>query len=149
MGVYLAEECKDTHLKLSKEEEFERRSSLDDYDPKKPCMHHVHIGLFFDGTNNNKYRDLPNNGASNVARLFEAYTGSPAKQQATYGGRLSKPLLVGIPENVIKSYYRKIYIPGLGTAMPEADDPGENLPFFETGTALRDKTRRLAMVGRH
>ena len=83
MSVYLAEECKDNYLQLTEEEDRGRLNFLDEYDPKKPCMHHVHIGLFFDGTNNNKYRDLPNHCASNVARLFEAFTGTPAKQEAT------------------------------------------------------------------
>jgi len=146
MSVELAGKCRDDHLQLTEEEKSERLNFLDEYDPKKPCMHHVHIGLFFDGTNNNKYRDLPIHCASNVARLFEAFTGSPAKQEATYGGKPSVPLLVGIPDNV-KPYYRKIYIPGLGTAMPEADDPGENLGFIKSyGTFLGDKTRGLAMA---
>ena len=37
------------------------------------CDEVVHIGLFFDGTGNNKETDEPHNSQSNVARLYEAY----------------------------------------------------------------------------
>lgn len=37
------------------------------------CTFNMNVGLFFDGTNNNMYRDRGNLGHTNVARLFNAY----------------------------------------------------------------------------
>lgn len=59
------------------------------------CEGNIHVGLFFDGTNNNREVDMPKFQHANVARLFEAY--------------LSKST---------KGYYPR-YIPGVGTAFLE------------------------------
>lgn len=66
---------------------------------------------------------------SNVGRLFEAYIASPATQSATYGGKPNKALPPPPPAKLADGslapgsiemadfpYYRKIDIPGLGTA---------------------------------
>jgi len=37
------------------------------------CDHVLNIGMFFDGTGNNRKIDLPSNRQSNVARLYDAY----------------------------------------------------------------------------
>lgn len=42
------------------------------------CAKDIFIGVFFDGTNNNKYRDTLSFSQSNVARLYEVYPGTPA-----------------------------------------------------------------------
>jgi hypothetical protein len=39
------------------------------------CKTNVNIGIFFDGTNNNRLRDMPALAHSNVARLSDAYRG--------------------------------------------------------------------------
>ena len=64
------------------------------YDFKK-CETASNIGLFFDGTNNNKDRDRPSFADTNIVRLYSAYTDDP-----TTG-------------------YNAIYVPGVGTKFPE------------------------------
>jgi len=61
----------------------------------KKCECIFNIGIFFDGTNNNKDRDVGGRAHTNIARLQEIYPGS------------------------IKSGYARIYIPGVGTRFPE------------------------------
>lgn len=70
-------------------------------DPGK-CEALLHIGLFFDGTNNNIEIDKPNFGHSNVARLADAY-----------------------PEDLPNDIY-PIYIPGVGTPFPEIGEMGKS-----------------------
>jgi hypothetical protein len=41
------------------------------------CEVNMHLGLFFDGTNNNMDNDKPGLGHSNVVRLFDAYVNQP------------------------------------------------------------------------
>ena len=62
------------------------------------CEVIVQIGIFFDGTGNNRDADLPKLAHSNIARLFDAYLA--ALTQSTY----------------------KFYIPGLGTPFPQIDE---------------------------
>lgn len=64
------------------------------YDFKK-CEAASNLGLFFDGTNNNRDRDRPRLADTNIVRLHSAYTDNP-----TTG-------------------YNAIYIPGVGTKFPE------------------------------
>ncbi|HBI8622179.1 TPA: DUF2235 domain-containing protein, partial [Escherichia coli] len=37
------------------------------------CTEELRIGIFFDGTNNNKDRDAPKHAHSNVARLYDIF----------------------------------------------------------------------------
>jgi hypothetical protein len=153
MTARLAELCRDKHLGFN-DKEFEIFSNNSRPPATYLCQRDAYIGLFFDGTNNNKYRDLPGGGASNVARLFEAFIASPAPQAATYGGKPNKPLAPPPPVKLADGslapgsiemadfpYYRKIYIPGLGTAFKEINDSGDNC-----GAIGGDKTRGLAMA---
>lgn len=66
------------------------------------CEGNIHIGLFFDGTNNNREADMPKLKHSNVARLYDAYS-----------------------RNFKKGYYPR-YIPGVGTAFPQIREYGES-----------------------
>lgn len=113
------------------------------------CEKDVYIGVFFDGTNNNKYRDTPNFSHSNVARLYEAYPGTPAMQtplpptqEDVYGRTKTRAVFrdeAFKPSNIDAidfPYYRKIYIPGVGTPMLDVGD---------TGTVIQ-KTGGLAMA---
>src|ERR1700739_4507831 len=59
------------------------------------CETIIHVGMFFDGTNNNVERDLPINAHSNIARLWAAYPDYPN---------------IGVFSQ---------YIPGVGTKFPE------------------------------
>ena len=45
------------------------------------CITQMNIGVFFDGTNNSRSRDEPNNGHSNVVRLFNAHKGGTAARR--------------------------------------------------------------------
>ncbi|MDD1965953.1 DUF2235 domain-containing protein [Pseudomonas putida] len=63
------------------------------------CTTEFHLGFFFDGTNNNRERDIPKQAHSNVARLYDTY--EEAKEQA------------------------RIYVPGVGTPFEkETSDTG-------------------------
>ncbi len=66
------------------------------------CEGNVNLGVFFDGTDNNLKRDLPNLGHSNIARLFHSYREDPTD-----------------------AYY-KLYVPGVGTPFPEIGEEGES-----------------------
>jgi uncharacterized protein (DUF2235 family) len=61
----------------------------------KKCECISNIGIFFDGTNNNKYRDTDDRADSNIARLYDLYV-----SKRTSG-------------------YSRIYVPGAGTKFPE------------------------------
>lgn len=65
------------------------------------CKGPIQVGVFFDGTDNNRERDKPRFAHSNIARLFDTY---PDLQPA--------------------GFYRT-YIPGVGTAFPEIGEKGE------------------------
>ncbi len=54
------------------------------------CTREFRLGFFFDGTNNNKYRDAPRQAHSNVARLFDIFDISP-DQQALYVPGIGTP----------------------------------------------------------
>lgn len=57
------------------------------------CAFYMNVGLFFDGTNNNMYRDRDDLSHTNVARLFDAYNDKDG------------------------SY--RVYVPGVGTRFPQ------------------------------
>lgn len=61
----------------------------------KKCECIFNIGIFFDGTNNNKEIDVRYRADTNIARLYELY-----------------------PESIGAGYAR-IYVPGVGTRFPE------------------------------
>jgi hypothetical protein len=120
-------------------------------DRPPPCEEDIFIGVFFDGTNNNKYRDTPGFTHSNVARLYEVYPGMTARQTPPTlrprvnpdGSTTARPLFPdepfrpsSVPANKLQ-YHRKIYVPGVGTPMPDVGD---------TGTGLH-KTLGMAMAG--
>jgi hypothetical protein len=67
------------------------------------CEGNINIGIFFDGTNNNRDADRPKLKHTNVVRLFDSY--------------LDKPMA---------GYFRG-YIPGVGTRFPEIREQGESM----------------------
>lgn len=66
------------------------------------CEGNINVGIFFDGTNNNREADKPKFKHTNVVRLFDAYL-----------------------EKHVQGYYRS-YIPGVGTRFPEIREQGES-----------------------
>jgi hypothetical protein len=142
MNVRFAEPCRSEPLDFfDPERKVLTDSYLDGCTQKEmalTCHKDIFIGVFFDGTNNNKYRDTPNFSHSNVARLYEVYAGTNAAQKApTLKPKVKpdgskEPRLI-FPDEPFKAdfilpedlpYYRKIYVPGLGTPMPDARDSG-------------------------
>ncbi|MDF0604040.1 DUF2235 domain-containing protein [Neisseriaceae bacterium TC5R-5] len=80
--------------------------------PEK-CQQLVHIGVFFDGTNNNMQRDKPVKGHSNIVRLYDAHRDD-------------------------QNTHFKFYIPGVGTPFPEIGEMAESTngkAFAEGGQA--------------
>lgn len=96
--------------KLSPKEQSQRASSFACLagDGKPGCEQVVWLGMFFDGTNNNKNRDMKDDSHSNIVVLFNTFRDSE------------------------KTGYFRHYIPGLGTAFPEIGEQGES----ENGKAM-------------
>lgn len=69
---------------------------------KASCEKVIWIGIFFDGTNNNKFRDSADKSYSNIAVLFNAFRSST------------------------RDGYFRHYIPGLGTPFPEIGELKES-----------------------
>lgn len=130
--------------------EYQVASEQADPAHRPSCHQDLHIGIFFDGTNNNKFRDTPHFAHSNVARLYEVYPGTPAAQTAPSlkprvnpdGSTAPRPVF---PDRPFKppsvpaqdlGYYRKIYVPGVGTPFPDLRDGESDL----------DKTLGLSMA---
>lgn len=106
------------------------------------CEQDIFLGFFFDGTNNNKYYATDAFGHSNVARLYEVYAGkstanvlAPNENEIKVNKLPSRrpneqPSLrpdepAEWPQGVEpseKCYYRKTYIPGVGTPFEELGD---------------------------
>ena len=145
MNARLTEHCRSNPLDLLGPEQ---RVELDSVyegrgqnDLLLRCDKDIYIGVFFDGTNNNKFRDTPGYSQSNVARLYEVYPGTPAAQKPPNllprvlpdGATAARPVF---PDVAFRSssvsaadlpYYRKVYVPGLGTPMPDVGDKGTGL----------------------
>jgi hypothetical protein len=75
MNVRFAEPCRTNPLSFEGYEEWIFTiNALDgrtQRDMALTCQKDIFIGVFFDGTNNNKYRDTLGFSHSNVARLYE------------------------------------------------------------------------------
>jgi Uncharacterized alpha/beta hydrolase domain (DUF2235) len=69
--------------------------------PGAECSKEIHVGLFFDGTNNNMERDKPKLGHSNIVTLFDAHKTDFSK-------------------------HFRYYIPGVGTAFPQIGERTES-----------------------
>lgn len=148
MNVRFAEPCRDDPLQLTKKE-VDIADQSEERIPAHLCQNDIFLGFFFDGTNNNKFRDTPGYSHSNVARLYEAFIGTPAKQKepklkpAVVNGRSKEREVFPDKEFLPKGfpvvdfpYYRKVYIPGVGTPFPDVGDSG----------ADGDKTLGLGMA---
>lgn len=136
MNVRFAESCRPSPLTLEDTEQKVRTYSLRDGRTEQQlalsCDKDIFIGIFFDGTNNNKYRDTPGHGHSNVARLYEVFPGTHATQTLPTFRSVPKkdippdtPYLPAAIPASDRPYYRKIYVPGLGTPHPDILDSGQ------------------------
>lgn len=121
------------------------------------CANYAHIGVFFDGTNNNKYFSTKEKSHSNVARLYDVFPGKGVlteeqiRQTARvyYDGEWEKRTLP-VPSTFAakekaeyfseaqarKTMYRKIYIPGVGTPFRQVGDENDNEKSNRKGEAL-------------
>ena len=61
MNVRFGEACREKYLELEGSEPLVLKHSVDDCrtpnELRQTCQQDIYIGVFFDGTNNNKYRD--------------------------------------------------------------------------------------------
>ena len=83
---------------------------------KPSCTGQVYLGMFFDGTGNNRDKDLPLHQQSNIVRLWKVHLDSNTKSFA-----VAPPV-----------FWRKEYIPGVGTPFPEIGEKGNST----TGRAM-------------
>jgi len=91
------------------------RSSATDFTGSDgSCVQAIHVGVFFDGTNNNMLRDRPTNSHSNIVSLYDAHK----DDQETHFA---------------------YYLPGVGTAFPEIGELEESSSgkSFATGGEAR------------
>ncbi|QBC42927.1 T6SS phospholipase effector Tle1-like catalytic domain-containing protein [Iodobacter fluviatilis] len=134
MAARFAELCRPLPLMLDGAEQIVSGIAFDE--PScLTCEEDIFLGFFFDGTNNNKYRDTPEYCHSNVARLYEAYPGKGTVSQLALtsgAAKADEPYLKG--PGTDPYLYRKTYIPGVGTPFKKLGDSGED----------RDKTGGLA-----
>jgi hypothetical protein len=82
------------------------------------CCHSLHMGFFFDGTNNNEFNDTKNNHPSNIAKLFHA----------SLRGK-----------NAEKNGYFSFYMPGVGTAFPEIGELDYSADGLKYATGGEDR----------
>lgn len=160
MSARFAEPCREKPLDLQgPEQALEKASQFEGRTQQEMtlrCQQDVYIGVFFDGTNNNKYRDTPAFSQSNVARLYEVYPGTPAAQKSpslkprvpVKDRTVERPIFKDSEyraDNISKAdftYYRKIYVPGLGTLMPDVGDSGTHSDqFFGMGSPMHGQPR--------
>ena len=90
---------------LSMREKIQRSDAtacIDRTDKRTLCDTQVHVGIFFDGTNNNMVRDRPKLGHSNVVVLYDAYRDDPDNGYFAY------------------------YVPGVGTPFPKIGEDTES-----------------------
>ena len=96
MTTKLADPCRAEPLKFNREEnQIFARVVGQKIIAERNCCRELYLSFFFDGTNNNMFRDEPNHSQSNIARLFRTFT---------------------------KTYPRAvdpIYVPGVGTPSKE------------------------------
>lgn len=128
MNARFSELCPANCLQLSSRQDFEKNLSLQ-FPQAGKCEEDIFLGFFFDGTNNNKYRDTPAFASSNVARLYEVFPGHPTVPQLQLGkvGTPTPDLPPAWPTRVsaeARPYYRKTYVPGVGTPFIELSDSG-------------------------
>lgn len=128
MKARFAEFCRKSWLELSGIESIEKDVNLN-FPKSTVCEEDIFLGFFFDGTNNNKYRDTPAFASSNVARLYEVFPGHPTVPQLQLGkvGTPTPDLPPAWPTRVsaeARPYYRKTYVPGVGTPFIELSDSG-------------------------
>ncbi len=99
---------------LTGREKMLRANTIDFTGSDGSCVQAIHVGIFFDGTNNNMLRDRPNNGHSNIVSLFDAHI-KDFKTHFAY------------------------YMPGVGTAFPEIGEEAESSSgkSFATGGEAR------------
>lgn len=108
--------------RLSARETMQRAKALACTLPKEntpTCSGQVFVGMFFDGTGNNRQEDYEKPSVdqrkhSNVVRLFHTYRYDPLKG------------------------YLRIYIPGVGTPFPEIGDDNNYL-FANRGAAMGER----------
>lgn len=128
MAARFSEECRAKYLDL----DFEEYDIYKKLQPDLSCLtcdQDIFLGMFFDGTKNNKYSDTPKFAHSNVARLYEVYPGKPIVNVIPVGNEPvawdEPPIWPSAVPEVERTYYRKVYVPGVGRPFAALGDSGE------------------------
>ena len=80
--------------------------------PARPRGVAVRVGVFFDGTGNNRENDIPEGTDTNIARLYELYHVNVGKEKTDPVGKA----------NGLNLYTKRIYMNGVGTKPGEEND---------------------------
>ena len=98
------------HIMEPNMEEHSHAMSLEHYARQPHCDVPLYIGVFFDGTNNNRDRDEPLREHSNIVRLYNAHSAVDAPP----------------PGRRELGHYR-IYVPGVGTRFEAGEEWRESM----------------------
>lgn len=157
----MAEKCREQPFVLSQNELKNINIYRQSLQPRNPrdakgrpipeCCSYMHVGVFFDGTNNNKYFDTGSFSHSNVSRLYDVFPGGGVTTRSdtlTHSVKVFNPterleedkmrteqtvsadhdpLYHNEPpiEASDRRFFRKIYVPGVGTPFRAVGDKNE------------------------
>lgn len=171
----MAEKCRENPFGLTvKEDNLIKEAFRKSLQPRHPrdakgrpipeCCSYMHVGVFFDGTNNNKYFDTGSFSHSNVSRLYDVFPGggvTTLSDTLTHAVKVFNPKK-GLEEDKMRTeqavstdhvplyhneppieasdrrLFRKIYVPGVGTPFRAVGDKNEagTLRANQTGEAM-------------
>lgn len=157
----MAEKCREQPFVLSQNELKNINTYRKSLQPRNPrdakgcpipeCCSYMHVGVFFDGTNNNKYFDTGTFSHSNVSRLYDVFPGGGVTTRSdtlTHSVKVFNPK-EGLEEDKMRTeqtvsadhdplyhneppieasdrrFFRKIYVPGVGTPFRAVGDKNE------------------------
>lgn len=181
----MAEKCRENPFGLTvKEDNLIKEAFRKSLQPRHPrdakgrpipeCCSYMHVGVFFDGTNNNKYFDTGSFSHSNVSRLYDVFPGggvTTLSDTLTHAVKVFNPKK-GLEEDKMRTeqavsadhaplyhneppieasdrrFFRKIYVPGVGTpfrAVGDLNDINSN-KFGESTAVFGDERVLWAML---
>lgn len=105
-------------------------------DPRISCDTNLFFGFFFDGTGNNYINAEKAKDHSNIARLYDCFPGMSVP------GVLPKSTEWQYKPSDYKHFFR-VYVPGPGTAFPQANDSGAGRDKTLGGASGRLGERRI------
>lgn len=96
------------------------------HDESQPCSIPVHVAIFFDGTNNNLYRDKDGVrvGVPDTKGRPTAISNKPVTQESADHSNIAR-LFLAFPGNKVPEGKIAYYIPGPGTPFPQIGEQTE------------------------